>query len=165
MPKAIARQQLNLDIERRIMLWVGDPRPEKRLDIIRAAHKLLQERHKQLDLVTIQGVSHETIPVHMNAADVLVLASDCEGSPVVIKEAMACNLPVVSVAVGDVPEIVGKTEGCYICERTPEDMATKIESALEFGKRTSGRKAIEHLQVRGMTDQILELYQDTLDRQ
>ena len=60
----------------------------------------------------------------MNAADVLLLTSDAEGSPMVVKEAMACNVPVVSTAVGDVADVIGGTEGCYITQPGPGAMSS-----------------------------------------
>jgi len=162
MPQAAAREKLDWDPERRVMLYVGRISPEKRLDVIHGAYDLLKKRRDDLDLQIIAGVPHETIPTYMNAADAYVMASDLEGSPVVIKEAMACNLPIVSVAVGDVAEVIGGTEGCYVCEQTPEDMAAKVEQALSFGKRTDGREAIKHLQTAGEAEKILELYQNVL---
>ena len=53
----------------------------------------------------------------MNAADALVLASHSEGSPNAIKEAMAVNLPVITVDVGDAVDVIGATEGCYVVPR------------------------------------------------
>ena len=55
---------------------------------------------------------------------------------------MACNLPIVSTDLGDVKEIIGDTEGCYICSYYPPDVAEKKTMALTFGKRKKGRKRI-----------------------
>jgi len=98
----------------------------------------------------------------MNACDVLVLVSDGEGSPMVIKEAMACNLPIVSVPVGDVPEVLGNTEGCYLCTQEPQDVAEKLELALRRGKRTNGRKTISHLEIGAISRRIITVYRNVL---
>ena len=100
----------------------------------------------------------------MNAADVLILCSDTEGSPVVIKEAMACNLPIVSTAVGDVPAVIQHVEGCYLAEQNTEDLADKLELALARDRRTDGRQAIQHLQTQGEARTILALYERVLAR-
>jgi glycosyltransferase involved in cell wall biosynthesis len=99
------------------------------------------------------------MPLYMNACDVLVLASDYEGSPVVIKEAMACNLPIVSTDVGDVAKVIGATEGCYICQQDPKDMAQKIKLALARGQRTDGRRAVHSLSLDQTVDSLLRIYE------
>ena len=163
-PVEEARRELGWDLGRKKLLWVGDPRPEKRVDLAHAVHQLLCARRNDVDLEVVSRVAHERIPTYMNAGDVLLLTSDHEGSPVVIKEAMACNLPIVSTAVGDVPDVIGGVEGCFLAEQTVEDLAAKAELALNYGCRTRGRKAIRHLQTRGEAEAILALYQKLLER-
>lgn len=164
-PREQARAELGWDIQRPVVLWVGDPRPEKRLDLIRAAHELLRQRRPGVDLQLVSRVPHDRVPVYLNAADVFILASDAEGSPVIIKEALACNLPVVSTAVGDVPQVIGGVEWCYLAEQTPEDLAAKLDLALTLGgRRIRGREAIQHLQTQGEARAILALYEQTLAR-
>jgi glycosyltransferase involved in cell wall biosynthesis len=160
-----------------VVAWVGDPRREKRLDLAYATYEVLRQRRDDTDLRVVTKMPHEAIPNYLNAADVLLLTSDHEGSPVVIKEAMACNLPIVSTNVGDVSEVIGGVEGCFLAEHTAEDLADKVELALEFaagggspggtprpGRRTRGREAIAHLQIEGEARAILALYEAVLAR-
>ncbi|MBC7260456.1 MAG: glycosyltransferase, partial [Chloroflexi bacterium] len=91
MPKEMARQQLGLPQDKKLVLFAGILRPEKRLDVIQAAVEELRRHDDRVDLIIATGQPHERMPLYMNACDVLALASDYEGSPVVIKEAMACN--------------------------------------------------------------------------
>jgi len=163
-PRETARAALGWDPSRKVVMWLGDPRPEKRLDLVEAAYKLLSQDRDDIDLQIVTGVAHNQVPIYMNAADLLVLPSDTEGSPVVIKEAMACNLPIVSTAVGDVPAVIDGVAGCYLTEQTPEDLAAKMALALSFGKRTRGREAIEHLQTREEASKIVALYEQVLAR-
>jgi glycosyltransferase involved in cell wall biosynthesis len=71
-----------------------------------------------------------------------------EGSPQIIKEAMACGCPIVTTDVGDVKKVISTIEGCYITSFNPYEIAEKIKIALEFSrknKRTKGRKKIVEL--------------------
>lgn len=96
------------------------------------------------ELLELKGYNRNQVSLLMNACDVILITSFSEGSPQVIKEAMACNLPIVSTDVGDVKEVIGNTEGCYITSFDPKDVAEKIKMALDFGKRTNGRENIKH---------------------
>ena len=98
----------------------------------------------------------------MNACDALVLTSEAEGSPNVVKEAMACNIPVVATDVGDVREIISHTDGCYLCKMEPPDIARKLQSALSFGERTNGREAVAHLELDAVSRRIIDVYEQTL---
>ncbi len=157
---AEARRQLGLTAEGRLVLFVGILRPEKRLDVIEGAVDILRRHDPSLQLVIATGQPHERIPLYMNACDVLALASDYEGSPVVVKEAMACNLPIVSVDVGDVAQVIAGVEGCYICHRDPTDMADKLRQALDRGQRTTGRRVIQSLGLDATVDSILRIYEE-----
>ncbi len=150
--------------DHRIVLWVGDPRPEKRVDLAYATHQALTRLRDDSELRVVSKVPHERIPLVMSAADVLLLTSDHEGSPVVIKEAMACNLPIVSTDVGDVAEVIAGVEGCYLAQQTPEDLAAKLDLALSFGGRTRGREAIQHLQTEGEARRLIDLYEQVLNK-
>jgi glycosyltransferase involved in cell wall biosynthesis len=160
MDKEQCRRLLGLSPGRDLVLFVGILRPEKRLDIIEAAVEILRQDRADVELVVATGLPHDRIPLYMNACDVLALASDHEGSPVVIKEAMACNLPIVSVDVGDVAQVIGDTGGCHLCRRDPEDMARKLGIVLNQGARTEGRRVVQRLSLDSTLDRVLRLYED-----
>jgi glycosyltransferase involved in cell wall biosynthesis len=160
LPKDEARQQLGLPLDKKLVLFVGILRPEKRVDVIQAAVDLLRREDPQVELVMATGQPHERILLYMNACDVLALASDTEGSPVVIKEAMACNLPIVSVDVGDVAQVIAGVEGCYLCQRDPVDMAHKLKGVLQRGQRTDSRRIIQSLGLDATLDSILQIYEE-----
>jgi glycosyltransferase involved in cell wall biosynthesis len=163
MPRMEARQLLGLPPDKKLVLWAGEYfRPEKRFDIVQEAIALLREKVPETELVLVSGKPLSAVPAYMNACDVLLLVSDKEGSPMVIKEAMACNLPVVSVPAGDVAEIIEGTEGCYLCTQDPRDVAEKLELVLWWGKRTDGRNRIGHLEVGTISRRIISVYEDVL---
>jgi teichuronic acid biosynthesis glycosyltransferase TuaC len=81
----------------------------------------------------------------MNGCDAALLTSFSEGSSQFIKEAMACNCPVVSTDVGNVKWLIGETEGCYITTFETTDVAAKLRTALQFSEdqgRNHGRDRI-----------------------
>jgi glycosyltransferase involved in cell wall biosynthesis len=80
----------------------------------------------------------------------------------VIKEAMACNLPVVSTAVGDVADVIAGTAGCYITGQNPTEIAWKLALALERGARTEGRDRVAHLSLDVISHRVLDVYRQTI---
>ena len=116
---------------------------------------------EQLDgvkMIELKGYNRGQVNLLLHAADVALMTSFTEGSPQFIKEAMAAGCPIVSVDVGDVKDVVGDTEGCFIAERDPKDIAVKIESAIEFGKRTNGRSKIENYSNEVVANKIVDIY-------
>jgi teichuronic acid biosynthesis glycosyltransferase TuaC len=161
-PQDEARAALGLPGERRLALFAGEPRPEKRLEIAQAAVEQLQRAGDDVDLVIAAGQPHERVPLFMSACDALVLVSDYEGSPMVIKEAMACGLPIVSTDVGDVAEVVGDTAGCYLCRQDVGDVADALRNALAFGRRTDGRQRVSHLSQPRIAERLVDIYREVL---
>jgi glycosyltransferase involved in cell wall biosynthesis len=157
------KEELGWETSKKQILFAANPdRPEKNFQLALDAYNTLQE--KNVALKVLDNVPNDLMPVYFNAADVVVLTSLWEGSPNVIKEAMVCNIPIVSTNVGDVKEVIGKTKGCYISTFEPEDVAEKIQKALDFGKRTTGREDIKHLESGVIAKRIIEVYNKVLDK-
>jgi len=78
----------------------------------------------------------------------------------VIKEALACNLPVVSVDVGDAREVIKDAANCYICKQEPVNIAERIKLVLNNDVRTAGRNNIQHLSSKKIAGKIIELYRE-----
>lgn len=116
----------------------------------------------EVSLKEIKNRSRQEVNFLLNGAELLLLTSFSEGSPQIIKEAMACNCPIVATDVGDIREVIGDTEGSYITSFEPKDVAEKIKLALAFGKRTNGREKIGHLDNRIIAGRILEVYREVL---
>ena len=163
-PREQAREELNLPKEKKLILFAGEYfRPIKRFDIVQKSVDLLREKDPNAELVLVSKKPLAVVPKYMSACDVLVLVSDGEGSPQVIKEAMACNLPIVSVPAGDVPDVIGGTEGCYLCSQDPKDVAEKLELALAWGRRTDGREKVRYVEIGNIARKLISLYQDLLE--
>ena len=135
------RQSLGWDSKKINILFPANPsRIEKDFSLAKDAVGLL---NVDLAMHVFEHVDHKMTPLHFNAADVVLLTSKWEGSPNVIKEAMACGCPIVSVDVGDVRERTEDVEGCYVANsRNPEDLADLLKKALAFDKKTNGREKI-----------------------
>jgi len=162
-PRQQARKELGLPQDKKLVLYAGEYfRPIKRFEIVQAAMQLLQKKDDNTELVLVAKKPLHEVPKYMSACDVLVLVSDGEGSPMVIKEAMACNLPIVSVPAGDVPEVIANTDGCYLCSQDPQDVAAKLEMAIKLGTRTDGREKIGHMEISAIAKIIISLYEDLL---
>ena len=125
----------------------------------------LKFKISNLDLVELKGYSRDQVNALMYNCDAFLMTSMTEGSPQVIKEAMACGCPIVSVDVGDVKERVEGLEGCYVAQsREPEELAVLLENAINYGKT----KGHPHLIELGLTNEqvakrIVEIYKKILN--
>jgi len=162
-PMEEARRELNLPSAKRLVLFPANPEnPIKRYHLAEEACNLLQSRF-DLELLTLEKVAYEKVPLYMNACDALLLTSKHEGSPVVIKEALACNLPVVSVDVGDVREYINRVPGCRLCpDDSPETIAADLARVLENPRRVQGRQAVEHLSWEKTIEKVIDVYREAI---
>ena len=163
MPKADARKYLNYPERKNLIVSISNPnRFEKNRELADKAIEAL--KYYEVDFKHIYNVPNSEIPYYLNAADLLLLTSKWEGSVNVVKEAMACNCPVVSTYVGDVRFVTGNTEGCYITSFVPEDVTKKIKTALAFCSRTNGRQRIIELGLDSETTakKIVEVYKEVI---
>lgn len=118
------------------------------------------------ELVELKGYTRQEVNMLMNAASCLLMTSHREGSPQVIKEAMACGTPIVSVDVGDVKDVISGTDGCFIAERNSKDIADKINMALAFEGKTRGRQRIIEMGLSNefVAKKLLTIYQHILNQ-
>jgi teichuronic acid biosynthesis glycosyltransferase TuaC len=165
--KETCQDQLDWDKESIHILFGSNPvRIEKNFSLTKMALALIH-LDRNIVLHVLNDVANNEVPVYLNAADVLLLSSLHEGSPNVIKEAMACNIPIVTTEVGDVKMVLGNTEGCYITKFDPVDASEKIKQALEFRTKhgyTKGRERIIELGLDSETiaSKIIAVYEKVL---
>ncbi|GAB4286524.1 MAG: glycosyltransferase family 4 protein [Marinilabiliales bacterium] len=166
--KEKARKAINANPNKKILIFVANPnRPEKNFFLAKESVDLL--KFENIELRSVYSVDQEKLKYYYSAADVLLQTSFHEGSPNVIKEAMACNCPIVSTDVGDVKWIIGHTEGCYIADSNPNDFSEKIKLALDFASkkgRTKGRDRIIELGLDSDTiaKKIIDIYKYVLKK-
>jgi len=158
-----ARRELGWEKDERIVLFnAGDPIC-KRLDLAQAGVRFAESLCGRIQFVVLDGnVLPDLIPLMMNAADCLLLTSDWEGSPNVVKEALACNLPVVSVDVGDVRERLERVRPSMIVPRDSCEIGRAISDVLKQGQRSNGRESGNALSSETVSRRIVSLYR-TLD--
>ena len=162
--KEEARRMLGLANNKRYVIFVSDPkRPEKNFALAQKSVELINDNN--VELVPVYNKPHDEIVKYMCAADVLVLTSLNEGSPNVVKEAMACNCPIVSTDVGDVSWITNGVEGTYVAKTfSPKDMASLVQKALDFKGRTRGRERLLEfdLTTEKTAQKVVAIYKDVV---
>lgn len=162
--KAEARRKMNLKSDKNYILFAGAfDIAVKNAPLAKEAVALLQD--DQTKLLELKGYTREEVTLLMCAADAFLLTSLTEGSPQVIKEAMACGCPIVSVDVGDVRERTASVEGCYVANtREPEELADLLRRALSFEGRTKGHDKIvaDGIDNRLVAKHLFEIYERVL---
>lgn len=157
--KAECQRKLGWDPARDHVLFPAPPwRPEKRFALAEAAVTFLNEGNGHVDLHSLEGVPHDDVPIWINASSAILLTSSHEGSPVVVKEALACNVPVVSVDVGDVRERISGVDGCFIAAPTRVELAQALRRALEHGPSAGGRDRIADLALERVAARVQGIY-------
>jgi len=130
----------------------------KRLSLAERAVKELGARGTAASLHVMSTVRHEDVPIWLNAADCVLLTSMHEGSPNIVKEALACNRPVVSVDVGDVRERLEGIGGCFIAAPNPSAIADCLKTVVTGPRVTQGRERMEKLSLDCVAQKLVEVY-------
>lgn len=158
------RKELGLDKDKKYVLFLGDPSDNnKNVALVEAALEILNR--PDVELLIRYKVSHDAVVKYLNAADVFTLCSFSEGSPNVVKEAMACNCPMVVTRAGDAAWVVGDMPGCYVSPTyEPEDFAQKLRLALQYAEKNGRTKGRERLLALGLdaksiAEKVIGIYQ------
>jgi glycosyltransferase involved in cell wall biosynthesis len=158
-----ARRALGWDEAARIVLFPAQPsRPEKRYALARAAVDALGAGVARLEV--LDGIPPADVPAHMNAVDAVLLTSAHEGSPNVVKEALACDVPVVSVDVGDVRERIEGVPGCAVVPDEPEAIARALRAAFDAERTGAGPARVADLSLERVAERVVEAYASALSR-
>lgn len=157
MEKSEARRQMGLDPSGKFVLFAGAF--DNRVKNAPLAQEVMK-RVPEAALIELKGYTRPQVSTLMQACDAFLMTSFTEGSPQVIKEAMACGCPIVSVDVGDVKERIEQIPGCYVVGRDAESIAGKLKEAFDFVGRTLGRMAVadEGLSNDSIATRIISIY-------
>jgi glycosyltransferase involved in cell wall biosynthesis len=161
-----ARAELGLDPEKRYVLFAGNSWDKrKRYEVVQAAVEIARAKAPDIELLTVCGQPHDRVPYYMFGADVLAMASTSEGSAQVVKEAMACNLPVVATDAGDNWDVIRGTDGCFETTADPADMAAKLLAAVSPPRRTDGRARVDRFGLDAIAQQVVSVYEKVISEQ
>lgn len=165
--RIMARRTLGLvtDSSHKYICFGGDPSiPRKNFRLAEQVVNLLRTRFPNVELLPIYGYPQDKVVLFLNACDALLMTSFSEGSPNIVKEAMACNIPVVSVDVGDVRQQIENTYGCYVGNYDPTNLALLLSKVLLWGGRTKGREDIAYLELSKVATRVLAVYKTIHER-
>jgi glycosyltransferase involved in cell wall biosynthesis len=137
----------------------------KRQDLAEAAMDILKDRHPEAHLFVVKNIEHGAMPSVLSAADCLLITSDKEGAPNIVREAIACGLPIVSVEVGDVPDLLQQfpNRGCIV-SRDPADIAEGIHAVLSGTNDVDSAESLDSVSHQAVAAQVIELYRQVLSQ-
>jgi len=162
--KLDARRKLNWPFDERVVFFHEGGRPEvKRRDLADAS---LKEARKLLGPCRLEvmgsDVPHDRVPLLLNASDCLLMTSDFEGSPNIVREALACNVPIVSVDVGDVRRWIASLDGTRIVFRDPVEIGRALAEIIASGIRPTVESKTSQFSDESSRNAVLETYHQVL---
>lgn len=186
--KTTARQQLGFeDGVKYILFGGGFDNLRKNYAILREAVERIEqalwvpvqggERCGNIVCLEMKGLSRAECVLRMNACDLFALPSHSEGSPQALKEAMACNCPILATDIADVRTLLGDLAGHYILrnprktherwdadEKSLDEMTELLQEALQFSGRTNGRDRIIDLKLSNeqVAEQLITIYKQCI---
>ena len=169
MDRDLARQKLGWDDTELVILFPGNPEnPRKGFSLAsEATQTASQQLRKEIRLQPMWGIKPHKVALYMNACNAMWMTSLIEGSPNVVKEAMACDRPIVGVPVGDVEHLFAEVPGCYVCPRDAQILGSTMAEVLVSTPESSGREAILRmaLDLGAVADRVIDIYHRALRTQ
>lgn len=152
--------------EKTVMFNAGRSPQIKRLDLAEKAIETANKLGCRAKMVVLNGeTAPDEIPLYLNAADCLLMTSDWEGSPYIVKEALSCDLPIVSVDVGDVAERIVGVSPSRIVPRDPAALGAALVEVLSLGCRSNGHLTMQDFSEERVAEKIRSIYERVLSGQ
>ena len=159
--QAACRRELGWDDNCHHVLFAVSGDPVKRPELARSSIAVLNERGTRVQLHELSRIPNERVPVWINASNALLLTSLHEGSPTIVKESLACNVPVVSVDVGDVRGRIKGVDGCAIVDADPTLLADALAHAFST-RAINGRSRVMELSLKTTAERLRDFYQEII---
>jgi len=159
--KEEAKRELRLDLNKKYIVFPAK-RSVKRKNFALVSEAVERLNRNDIEILAYDGIEFDKVNLYLNAGDVCMLPSFAEGSPNAIKEAMAVSIPIVATDVGDIRDLISNTEGCHICGFDSKDASDKLNKALSFNHRTTGRIDIAYLKSEVIAEKIINIYNEVL---
>ncbi len=160
--KKQAREALGWQLDKKYILFSSSfDRPEKNALLAKEALRLLSDH---TELVELKGFSRYEVMLAMNASDCGLLTSIREGSPMFVKEMLACKRPVVTTNVGDVQEQIASTEGCFIVPFDKELVAKSLLKALQFENAIVDESKYQEMDNQHIAEKLIKIYTQVLKK-
>lgn len=161
--KPVAMKEMGLVADKINILFGGSfSNARKNAPLANAAIALL--KRNDINLIEMRGYNRSQVNKLLCGCDMLLLPTKSEGSPQVLKEAMACNCPIVATGVADIPYLLHGVTNSYVTSFDPADVAEKIQRVIDCSERTNGRQRIEELKLDNpqVAARLLQIYQQLL---
>lgn len=155
----LAQHDTGMNAQKKTILFSSSfDNPIKNFELLKNAILLVQKY--EIEVLELKNKTREQVAELINRSDLCVLTSFSEGSPQFIKEAMACNRPIIATDVGDIKHLFDGTSGCFLTDFTPENLADQIEKVLTHVNKSDGRSRIIRLRLdsNAIANQIVQLY-------
>lgn len=163
--KSCCQNKLNWISGKRHILFASWPeRPEKNFSL--AENSISRMQTKNIELHFIKDIPNSELVFYYNAADAVLLTSKREGSPNVIKEAMACNRPIVSTDVGDVSILLGGMDNCHITSFDTAEIGQRLDEVLKCNTLPDGRRRLLELDLtaESVAERLIGIYEKAVSK-
>lgn len=153
-----ARKKLNLDIDKYYLLFINPKRRIKNVNLAHEVVEIVRKTRPNTELLCAENVPNTEMFIYYNAVDLLLITSFSEGSPVTVKEALACNTPVISVDVGDISKTLQEVNNCFVVPFNKDWLAEKVIRIIDNKAIVNTKRCAENYSLENVAQEILVVY-------
>ncbi len=166
MDRQLCRERLGVRDDGVVIFFPANPQVQrKRFPLAQEAVNLVRREIGNVVLLTGGGIDADDMPYYYNAADVVLQTSYCEASPTVVKEALACETPVVSTDTGDTRDIIEGVDSCALCPEDPRELARYLVAAVGNRSRNARRRLLDlQLDLSQVAQRIIAVYEQVAEQ-